>query len=73
VKTPPEIIQELEEAADGLEYGAVTLAVHLHGGQPRYEITRVKRFPPDDAAKSASGAGKRSPDGPKLRLRAKRR
>jgi len=44
VKLPPRIIERFEASLDGLEYGDVSLVVHLKKGIPRVEIKRDESF-----------------------------
>ena len=51
MKIPPEKLMEFEEAAKGLQYGKVSLVVHLKNGKPRYEIKIKKTFAEESAGK----------------------
>ena len=40
MKIPPDILDRFEKATLGLDYGVVTLELHLKGGRARYVLTR---------------------------------
>ena len=54
MKIPQTIIEALEEAADGLNFGVATLQVKLHDKKPVYRIITEKSFIP---GRTSSGAG----------------
>ena len=58
MKTPTEIIREFEAASKDLEFGVVTLALHLKYGKPRYVIQReVSYLPAETGVKSEKHIG----------------
>jgi len=42
LKLPEKIIADIENEADGLNHGIVTLSIHLRDGHPRYVISRER-------------------------------
>ena len=40
MRTPSDILEKFEQAAQGLEYGTVTLSLDIKLGKPRYIIAR---------------------------------
>jgi hypothetical protein len=40
MKTPPEVIEKFERLSEGLEFGSVSLVIHMRDGRPRYEFGR---------------------------------
>ena len=47
-KTPPEILEKFEQAAQGLDYGLVSLTLHMKMGKTRYIVSREESFIPTD-------------------------
>jgi hypothetical protein len=54
LKIPKEIIAAVDAELEGLAFGTVTLAIHLHDGKPRFVIGRERSIIPE---KPSSGAG----------------
>ena len=48
MKTPPEILEKFENAAQGLDYGTITLSLIVKQGKRRYLINREESFIPTD-------------------------
>ena len=48
MKTPPVILERFEQAADGLEYGTVSLSLEIKMGRPRYVISREESYIPNE-------------------------
>ena len=49
MKTPAAILEKFEQAATGIDYGSVTLTLHMKGKAARYVIQREESFiPPTD-------------------------
>jgi hypothetical protein len=56
IKTPPEILEKFEQAAQGLDYGLVSLTLHMKMGKPRYIVSREESFIPADENTSTENA-----------------
>jgi hypothetical protein len=48
MRTPPPILERFERAAAGLDYGSVSLTLHMKGGAARYVIQKEESFIPTD-------------------------
>ena len=46
MKTPKHILGKFEQEAQGLDYGTVTLTLHIKQGKPRYIIAREESYIP---------------------------
>lgn len=55
-KTPPEILEKFEQAAQGLDYGLVSLTLHMKMGKSRYIVSREESFVPADENTSMEDA-----------------
>jgi len=56
LKLPENIISDVENEADGLSHGIVTLEIHLRDGHPRYVISRERSIMPDTLTQGEGGS-----------------
>jgi len=57
LKLPEKIIADIENEADGLNHGIVTLSIHLRDGHPRYVISRERSIMPDTLTQPEGNQG----------------
>jgi len=57
MKTPIDVLNAFEEAAENLNFGDVVLKVTFHDGKPYYRIVRKVSFIPDCSTSGAVGRG----------------
>ena len=48
MKTPQDILEKFEKKSDGLDYGLVSLTLHIKAGRPRYVIQKEESYVPTD-------------------------
>jgi len=53
MKIPPEILLELEKAAEGAKFAKIVLEILIHDSRPKFRIIRETSFIP---GKKSSGA-----------------
>lgn len=55
MKIPPAILEKLENATAGLDYGSAVLRVEVKKGQARFIVQREESFLPTDDGSAGSG------------------
>jgi hypothetical protein len=55
VRIPAAILEKFERAAAGLDYGSVTLTLHVKSGAPRFVISKEESFIPTDEENEIPG------------------
>jgi len=56
MKTPAAILEKFEQAATGIDYGSVSLTLHMKRGAARYVIQKEESFLPTDDLSAGSGS-----------------
>jgi len=54
LKTPTAILEKFEQAAVNLDYGSVSLTVHMKGGAARFVIQKEESFIPTDVESAST-------------------
>ena len=52
---PAPLLEKFEQAATGIDYGSVSLTLHMKGGAARYVIQREESYIPTDNEKPSAG------------------